>query len=70
MFQVAPDGKLVWQYVYPMAENTPLKQGEQPAIQRDDVFKNAVYRAYFYAPDHPGLQKYDLTPGDTVELYE
>ena len=71
LFQVAPDGKLVWQYVYPTDENTPLRQGGQPAIQRgDDVFSNAVYRAYWYAPDHPGLQKYDLTPGDTIELYE
>ena len=75
IFQVTPDGKTVWKYVYPMDVNTPLKQGEQPPIRKqlargDTWFRNALYRAYWYAPDHPGLQKYDLTPGDTIELYE
>ena len=70
LFQVTPDGKTVWQYVYPMHGGTPLKQGERPSIWQGDIFNNAVYRAYWYAPDHPGLQKYDLTPGDTIELYE
>ena len=58
-----------------MDANTPLKQGEQASIhdylpQGDTLFNNAVYRAYWYAPDYPGLQHYDLTPGDTIELYE
>ena len=72
LFQVAPDGKLAWQYVYPMDENTPLKQGEEASSRGSAqiVLNNAVYRAYWYAPDHPGLQKYDLTPGDAIELYE
>ena len=72
LFQVTPDGKTVWKYVYPMDRDTPLKQGEE-ASPRENVqglFSNAVYRAYWYAPDHPGLQEYDLTPGDTIELYE
>ena len=63
LFQVTPEGKTVWKYVYPMDANTPLKQG-------DALSGNYVYRAYWYAPDHPGLQHYDLTPGDTIELYE
>ena len=70
LFQVTPDGKTVWQYVYPMHGGTPLKQGERPSIWQGDIFNNAVYRAYWYAPGHPGLQKYDLTPGDAIELYE
>ena len=72
LFQVTPDGKTVWKYRYPMDGDTPLRQGERPSRWKpnSDVFNNAVYRAYWYAPDHPGLQKYDLTPGDTVELYE
>lgn len=60
--------------MYPMGYHTPLKQGEEPSVRLivggDVVLKNAVYRAYWYAPDHPGLQKYDLTPGDTIEIYE
>ena len=75
VFQVTPDGKTVWKYVYPMDDGTPLKQGERPSIQiplsrNEGVLGNALYRAHWYAPDHPGLQKYDLTPGDTIELYE
>ena len=75
VFQVTPDGKTVWRYVYPMDGDTPLKQGDQPSIQvplsrNDAILSNAVYRAYWYAPDHPGLQKYDLTPGDAIEIYE
>ena len=74
LFQVTPDGRTVWKYVYPMDYHTPLKQGEEPSVRLivggDVVLKNAVYRAYWYAPDHPGLQKYDLTPGDTIEIYE
>ena len=75
VFQVTPDGKPVWQYVYPIDIDTPLKQGEEASIRTqlsrgDTIFNNALYRAYWYAPDHPGLQKYDLTPGDTIEIYE
>ena len=74
VFQVSPDGKQVWKYVYPMAGGTPLKQGEEPSISQtlgqDYLLNNNIYRAYWYAPDHPGLQKYDLAPGDTIEIYE
>ena len=74
LFQVTPSGKTVWQYVYPMDGDAPLKQGEEATLlttlSNDRLLNNAVYRAYWYAPDHPGLQKYDLTPGDTIELYE
>ena len=77
VFEVTPDGKTVWQYVYPMDAHAPLKQGEEASLSvhgklpgGDNLFNNAVYRAYWYAPDHPGLQHYELTPGDTIELYE
>lgn len=75
LFQVTPDGKLVWQYVYPMDRDTPLKLNEEASIRyylghQDILLNNAVYRAYWYAPDHPGLRKFDLTPGDAIELYE
>ena len=70
LFQVTPEGKTVWRYVYPMDGNAPLKQGEKASPVSNDLLYNAVYRAYWYAPDHPGLQKYDLTPGDAIELYD
>ena len=75
VFQVTPDGRTVWRYVYPMDSDTPLKQGEEASIytqmsRGEAMFNNALYRAYWYAPDHPGLRKFDLTPGDTIEIYE
>ena len=73
LFQVTPDGKTVWQYVYPM-DGAPLKQGAEASVRfivgGDDVLSNTLYRAFWYPPNHPGLQHYDLTPGDTIELYE
>jgi hypothetical protein len=33
-------------------------------------FGNAVFRAYRYAKDYPGLAGKDLTPGQTVEELE
>ena len=35
-----------------------------------EVPANQVYRAYRYAPDYPGLQGLDLTPGEPIELYD
>ena len=75
LFQVTLDGRMVWRYVYPIDGDAPLKQGEQPSIsgrlsRGDTVFSNALYRAHWYAPDHPGLRHYDLTPGAAIELYE
>ena len=31
------------------------------------VYDNRRFRVYRYAPDYPGLQGLDLTPGDPVE---
>ena len=31
------------------------------------LLANEVYRAYWYPPDHPGLQALDLTPGAFIE---
>jgi hypothetical protein len=33
-------------------------------------FGNAVFRAYRYAKDYPGLTGKDLTPGKTIEELE
>ena len=68
LFEVTPAGKTVWKYVNPMNSNGPLRQGESVPRKRDD--NNRVYRAYRYAPDYPGLQGLDLTPGEPIELYD
>ena len=67
IFEVTPAGKTVWKYVNPMTSNGPVRQGELAG--RGGGPANHVYRAYRYAPDHPGLQGLDLTPGEPIELY-
>ena len=74
LFEVTPAGKTVWKYVNPMTSNGPLRQGEPVPLEqarrgRRERPANHVYRAYRYAPDYPGLQGLDLTPGEPIELY-
>ena len=71
LFEVTPAGKTVWKYVNPMTDDGPLRQGEVPLEPQEngrEVPTNLVYRAYRYAPDYPGLQGLDLTPGESIEL--
>ena len=65
-FEVVPAGRTVWKYINPMTSNGPLRQGESVPRKRDD--NNRVYRAYRYARDYPGLQGFDLIPGEPIEL--
>jgi len=61
-FELAPDTQVVWKYINPVTDTLPKYQGTPPA-------QNAVHRSPRYAPDYPGLQGHDLTPGYPVELY-
>ena len=69
IFQATRDGRIVWKYVVPLSGRLYLRQGEMPQAQRTlqtpyggvDRLANPVYRAYWYPPDHPGLQALDLT---------
>ena len=74
LFEVTPAGKTVWKYVNPLIEDGPLRQGESVPLMQlrngAEVPANQVYRAYRYAPDYPGLQGLDLTPGEPIELYD
>ena len=74
LFEVTPAGKTVWKYVNPTTGSGPLRQDEPvPTEQLRSgrvVPANQVYRAYRYAPDYPGLQGLDLTPGEPIELYD
>ena len=76
IFQATPDGKIVWKYVAPLNNLAYLRQGERPSIRKTfptpygdpaPWLANAVYRAYWYPPDHPGLRALDLTPGAFIE---
>ena len=75
VFQVAPDGRVVWEYVSPVNMRAHLRQGERapawgsfPAqIAGAPMLTNAVYRAAWHSPDHPGLRALDLAPDGLVE---
>ena len=64
VFQVTPEGEVVWEYINPVMSNVP--EGAAPG----DVFKrimtdkddNRIFTAHWIAPDHPGLAGRDLTP--------
>ncbi|MDH3937554.1 MAG: aryl-sulfate sulfotransferase, partial [candidate division Zixibacteria bacterium] len=61
-FEVTSDGEKVWEYINPVGVDGPGAQG-------DTVATNRVFRCFRYAPDYPGLQGRDLTPGGPLELY-
>ena len=76
IFEVTPTGKTVWKYINPLTGEGPLRQDEPVTLEpargayRGAAYRpaNQVYRAYRYAPDYPGLQGLDLTPGEPIEL--
>ena len=65
IFEVTPEGTTVWKYVSPVTQDGPVTQGDSIPFRR-----NAVFRAYRYAPDYPGLAGKDLTPGLPVEIVD
>lgn len=67
IFEVAPDGTIVWEYINPVTDQGPLTQGDE--VPPGPVgLANLVFRSYRYAPDFPGLQGRTLQPLGTVEL--
>ena len=55
LFEVTPEGRTVWEYVNPVSDSGAVRQGEVPAEST-----NRVYRAYRYAPGHPGLRRLNV----------
>ena len=70
IFEVTPDEEIVWEYVNPVANTGPLAQGDSIPTFAGAPWRqlNAIFRAYRYGPDYPGLQGKDLTPGGSIEL--
>ena len=60
LFEVTLDGTVVWDYVNPEGNFGISPQGVNPQ-------QNNVFRAPRYAPDFPGFDGKDLTPGDPLE---
>lgn len=70
IIEVTPAGQEVWRYINPDTPDGTLQQGApMPTTVRPDgvrVYNNRLFRVYRYAPDYPGLQGLDLTPGDPL----
>lgn len=62
LFEVTPEGDIVWTYVNPEGTDGAVPQGGSPNA-------GIVFRCIRYAPDYPGLVAQDLTPGAPLELY-
>ena len=60
LFEITPEGDIAWEYFTAYNQFGPIAQG-------DNVFGNATFRAYRYAPDYPAFEGRDMTPGDPVE---
>jgi len=61
LFEITPDGEMVWEYITAYSQFGAATQGENP-------FGNSTFRAYRYAPGYAGFDGRDMTPGDPVEL--
>ena len=59
IFEVTKDGEIVWQYMNPFYAPHGSK-GKVSIIGWR--YSNAVFRAYRYAPDYPGIAGKDLSP--------
>ena len=63
IFEVTPDGQIVWRYVNPVTADGPLALGDPiPANS------NIIFRAYRFEPDFPAFEGKDLAPQGPIEL--
>jgi len=67
LFELAPNGDIVWDYVNPMVDDSILAQGDTAAIDPRGHPMNALFKVHRYAPDYPGLAGRLLVPGDLLE---
>jgi hypothetical protein len=59
--EIDPQEDIVWLYINPVNSDGPMYQGTIPT-------GNLAFRATRYAPEYPGFDGRDLTPGDPIEL--
>lgn len=65
MFEVTPQGDIVWEYINPVTLYEVLAE----IVDNAPMF-NTAFRAYRYGPDHPALAGRNLTPkGSITSLY-
>jgi len=64
VFQVTPDGEVVWEYIVPVVRGMPEGSHPSEIYKRvmSDSDDNSVFTSHWISPDHPGLAGKDLTP--------
>ena len=60
IFEVNPEGDMVWEYVSPATAHGIVPNGEEPV-------DNRVFRAERLSPEYPAFQGRDLTPQGPIE---
>jgi len=64
------DSQIVWTYVNPAVDTMTYDQGDTIGWDaKGEDRLNALFRAYRYAPDYPGLNGKTLTPDYPLERY-
>jgi hypothetical protein len=61
LFEVTPDGEIVWEYLVPYRGNIHKPNGEPNNPMN---MTHSTFRATFVPADHPALQGKDLKPLD------
>jgi hypothetical protein len=67
-FEVTADTHVVWRYLNPVTDSIRLFQGDTVPGGMSGK-QNNTFRVTRYAPDYPGLNGRDLTPGYPIERY-
>ncbi len=67
-FEVTHQKEMVWLYINPVTRNGTLTQGQTIPGNANGT-QNKVFKIRRYAPDYPGFNNHDLTPGNPIELY-
>ena len=64
VFQVTPEGEVVWEYIVPIVRGTDADADPSEIYKTimSDTEDNSIFKARWIAPDHPGLAGRDLTP--------
>jgi len=71
MFEVTPDGDIVWEYINPVGDRINSDDGVYK-IMTDRVGGgfNSIFKCQRFSPNYPGLEGRDLTPrGAITELF-
>ena len=70
MFEVTPEGDIVWEYINPVGDRLENDRGIYTTMtdKAGEEF-NSIFKCQRYSRDYPGLEGKDLTPRGTITEY-